>query len=77
MVRRLELLARFPTARHSAWFQQSLRLLESFQTERGTYSFPAGYLPELSAGYYVGGEYMGLKDARRGAKALETVKSGT
>jgi hypothetical protein len=71
VVQRLELLARFPTARHSAWFQQGLRLLESFQTERGTYRFPGGYLPELSAGYFVGGEYMGLEDGRRGAKALE------
>lgn len=36
VIQRLELLARFPTARQTAWFQQGLRLLESFQLPRCT-----------------------------------------
>lgn len=71
IVQRLELLARFPTARQSSWFQQGIQLLETFRTERGTYCFPRPYLLEKDAGYYVGGEYMGLEENRRTVKAVE------
>jgi hypothetical protein len=71
IIQRLELLARFPTAQETAWFRQGMQLLESYQTERGTYTFPSTYLLEKKAGYYVGGEYMGLEDNRRKKTTLE------
>lgn len=71
IVQRLELLAHFPAARQSSWFQQGMELLETFRTERGTYCFPRAYLLEMKTGYYVGGEYMGLEENRRTVKALE------
>jgi len=71
IVQRLELLAHFPAAHQSAWFQAGMRLLETYRTERGTYAFPAAFLKEAKAGYYVGGEYMGLEDIRRTTKTLE------
>jgi hypothetical protein len=48
-----------------------MQILETYQTERGTYNFPSTYLVEMKAGYYVGGEYMGLEDNRRNPKTLE------
>ncbi len=71
IVQRLELLAHFQTARGSTWFQKGLQLLETYRTERGTYRFPSTYLSEGKAGYYVGGEFMGLEDSRRNARVLE------
>ena len=71
IVQRLELLAHFPAARKYPWFQTGMQILEACQTERGTYRFPSTYLVELKAGYYVGGEYMGLEDNRRNPKTLE------
>jgi hypothetical protein len=71
IVQRMELLAHFPPARKSPWFQKGMQILEAYQTERGAYSFPSAYLVEMKAGYYVGGEYMGLEDNRRDSKILE------
>jgi hypothetical protein len=71
IVQRMELLARFPGARHSSWFRQGLQLLEAYRTEQGTYRFPPAYLVEQRSGYYIGGNYMGLEDNRRSPKALE------
>jgi hypothetical protein len=71
IVQRLELLAHFPTARQSPWFQKGMHILESYQKERGTYRFPSTYLVEMKTGYYVGGEYMGLEDNRKNPMALE------
>jgi hypothetical protein len=71
IVQRMELLAHFPAARKSPWFQKGMQILETYQTERGTYNFPSTYLVEMKAGYYVGGEYMGLEDNRRNPKTLE------
>lgn len=71
IVQRMELMAHFTAARRSPWFHKGLQLLETFRTERGTYRFPPGYLREEKAGYYVGGEYMGLEDNRRKAQVLE------
>jgi hypothetical protein len=70
-VQRMELLAHFPMARRSTWFQKGMHLLETYQTEQGTYCFPSTYLLEKKAGYYVGGDYMGLEDNRRKKKSLE------
>jgi hypothetical protein len=71
VIQRLDLLAHFPMALHSIWFQKGMQLLETYQTERGVYCFPSAYLAEKKTGYYVGGEYMGLEDARRNARVLE------
>ena len=71
IVQRMELLAHFPRARQSGWFQRGLQLLEGFRTEKGTYCFPSSYLLEKRDGYYVGGGYMGLEDRRRTKQALE------
>lgn len=71
IVQRLELLAHFPAARTSNWFQEGMRLLETYRTARGTYCFPSTFLMEAKAGYYVGGVYMGLEDNRRTTKTLE------
>jgi hypothetical protein len=71
IVQRLELLAHFPAAHQSGWFQKGMRLLETYRTEQGTYCFPSAFLLEKGAGYYVGGEYMRLEDSRRTAKTLE------
>lgn len=61
---RIQLLAHFPHARQSAWFQESLQFLESFRTSEGRYCFPIEYLHE-SEGYYVTGAGMGLGESRR------------
>jgi hypothetical protein len=71
VVQHLELLAHFPAAWNFSWFQKGMELMETFRTEEGTYCFPAAYLVEMKAGYYVGGEYMGLEEARRNAGVLE------
>ncbi|HIH93795.1 TPA: hypothetical protein HA338_07040 [Methanosarcina acetivorans] len=71
IVQYMELLAHFPAARKSPWFQKRMQILETYQTERGTYCFPSPYLVEKKAGYYVGGAYMGLEDNRRNPKTLE------
>ncbi len=71
IIQRLELLAHFPAARQSAWFQKGMQLLETYRTEQGTYCFPSTFLLEMKTGYYVGGEYMGLEDNRRKTKTLE------
>jgi hypothetical protein len=63
-VQRLELMAHFPRARQSPWFQETMEALETFRTPEGRYSLPAEYLRE-SEGYYVSGYGMGLGENRR------------
>jgi hypothetical protein len=59
-------MAHFPSAREHPWFQQSMRHLESFTTDKGTYIFPNRYLTETkSTGYWVHGSRMGLGENRR------------
>jgi hypothetical protein len=59
-------MAHFPSAREHPWFQQSIRHLESFATDQGTYIFPNRYLTETkSTGYWVHGSRMGLGENRR------------
>jgi hypothetical protein len=70
-VQRLELMAHFAVARRSIWFQDCLRHLSGFQTDRGTYHLPAGYLRESSSGYWVTGAYMRLEENRRVRQSLD------
>ena len=64
LVQRLELMAHFPRARQSPWFQESLQALEGFCTPEGRCRFPVKYLREAE-GYYVSGSGMGLGENRR------------
>ncbi len=67
----LELVARFPGGRRSAWCSLWLRRLEGWTTQDGTYLFPRGLLAERRSGYWVLGSYMGLEENRRSRQALE------
>lgn len=69
-VQRIELMAHFPPAKQSAWFQESLQALEGFGTTEGRYRFPAEYLRE-SEGYYISGYGMGLGENRRKPAGIE------
>ncbi len=69
-VQRLELMAHFPAAHTHPWFQKSLAHLESFRTDEGSYRFPARYLKESPAGYWVSGAYMRLEENRRARETL-------
>ena len=68
---KLELLAPFENARSSVWFRESLELLENQQTQEEYYRFPRKWLPERPSGYWVGGHYMALEDARRKQSAID------
>lgn len=70
LVQRIELMAHFPAARASAWFQNCLVHLEGFRTERGTYCFPSNILIERE-GYYVSGSHMGLGESPRNQSVRE------
>ncbi|MBN2228108.1 MAG: hypothetical protein JW779_00845 [Candidatus Thorarchaeota archaeon] len=67
----LEFMARFPLARVSPWFIDSMEYIESYRTEEDTYSFPRTWLPEKQTGYWVGGFRMGFDDRRSYPKAIE------
>ena len=57
--------------KESQWFENSMKQIEEFRTEEGTYSFPEEWLSECGKGYWIGGEYMAF-DARHGrANAIE------
>lgn len=71
LVLRLELMAHFPAACRSAWFQSARQHLEQFRTPSGTLLFPANCLREKSSGYYVEGAFMGLEGRRRHSTNLE------
>jgi hypothetical protein len=70
-LQRLELMAHFPRAAQSQWFRNSLRHLEGYRTDEGTYRLPARYLREQRSGYYVTGAYMGLGESRRSGRGIE------
>ncbi len=70
----LDTLAPFSCIRKSQWFQSSLKYLEEFRSEEGTYSFPRTWLPEKRRGYWIGGEYMAY-DERKGRKNAVEVES--
>lgn len=67
----LEMMANFKAARESEWFSNSIRFLENYKTNRGTYLFPHAWLPEKKVGYWVGGLHMGLEVNRRTKIAIE------
>jgi hypothetical protein len=69
-VQRLELMAHFPAAIAHRWFQESLAHLESFRSDEDPYRFPAHYLKESPAGYWVSGAYMRLEENRRTRESL-------
>jgi hypothetical protein len=71
LIQRLVLMSNFPSATNHPWFQRSIRNLESYHTNRGTYIFPRAYLNERISGYWVTGAYMGLEENRRKKIALE------
>jgi hypothetical protein len=53
------LMAHFRPARRHPWFRAALNHLDSFRTDRDTWSFPRSYLQERT-GYYVIGAHMRL-----------------
>jgi hypothetical protein len=67
----LELGARFDASRRSEWFQKGLSTLESYRTERGTYCFPPGMLPEKAGNFIYNGSHMGLGGIRRSQRDME------
>jgi hypothetical protein len=69
-IQRLELMAHFPRARQSPWFQESLQSLETYRTSEERYQLPEEYLRE-GEGYYVSGHGMGLGENRRKAASIE------
>ncbi|MHA2395478.1 MAG: hypothetical protein ACXAC0_02140 [Candidatus Thorarchaeota archaeon] len=67
----LDALAPFVCIRKSPWFRNSMRYLEEFRTEKGSYSFPRTWLPEKKRGYWVGGEYMAFDERKGRSNAIE------
>jgi hypothetical protein len=67
----LEALAPFRIIKESQWFQNSMKQIEEFRTEEGTYSFPGEWLPERGKGYWIGGEYMAFDARHDRANAIE------
>ncbi|MHA3964108.1 MAG: hypothetical protein AM325_011290, partial [Candidatus Thorarchaeota archaeon SMTZ1-45] len=64
MLNLLEALAPFTCIRKSQWFQSSMKHLEKFRTEEGTYSFPETCLPEQKKGYWIRGEFMAFDERK-------------
>jgi hypothetical protein len=67
----MDALAPFICIRESLWFQNSMKSLEEYRTEHGTYSFPRTWLPEKKRGYWVGGEYMAFDQRKGRPNAIE------
>ena len=66
----LDLVSRYPGAAQIPWFQKAIQHLEQYKLAKGTYCFPALYLPEKNGGYYLySGAMMGLGE--RGKRRLE------
>jgi hypothetical protein len=71
LVQHMELMAHFPAAQESRWFQSGLRHLEWYRTGKSSYSFPVHYLRDQPTGYYVNGACMSLGENRRLRRGLE------
>lgn len=69
VLHRMELLAGFPIAVRSEWFQRHLALLMTYQTDEGLFVLPKAALREKE-GYWVLGSHMGLGENRRKKQAL-------
>ncbi len=67
----LELMAKFPLAHETEWFQRSLKYLRTFETDFGTYIFPRGWLSEKKTSYWVGGTRMMFDERKGNRHALE------
>ncbi len=67
----LDTLAPFTCIRGSQWFQDSMKSLEEYRRDNGTYSFPRTWLPEKKRGYWVGGEYMAFDERKGKPNAIE------
>lgn len=70
----LDTLSPFTCIRKSQWFQNSMKYLEEYRTDEGTYSFPRTWLPEKRSGYWIGGEYMAY-DERKGKPNVIEIES--
>jgi hypothetical protein len=70
-LQRLQWFSSFPFARTHPWFQTALAHLQTFQNAPGWYRFPASYLPEKPAGYWVTAAYCAFEPGRRAAEAME------
>lgn len=70
-IQRLLWLRRFPSARAHTWFQNTLSHLQNFKTAGGWFRFPANYLPEKQAGYWVSAAYCALEPGRRLSAQIE------
>jgi hypothetical protein len=65
-------MARFPDASAHPWFRNSMQHLMRFKSDRGTFIFPAPYLPEArNRGYWINGDRMGLGENRRNPRWCE------
>ena len=64
VLHRMELLAAFPIAWESQWFQKGLALLDLYQDETGMYVLPKTALWEKEACWLLG-NHMGLGENRR------------
>lgn len=67
---RLELMAHFPNAVKSGWFERGLIHFENFRTEKGTYIFPKEYLLEKES-VWVLGTHMSLGENRKNKQFVE------
>lgn len=64
IVWQMELMSHFEKARDTAWFQNNLMHLKSFERD-GICEFPTEYLQEARNKYYVNGCHMGLGEDRK------------
>ncbi len=71
LVQRVALMSGFPSARKHSWFRESIKHLDAFKTERGTYVLPKRYITESESGYWVSGQRMGLGENRRKTLSYE------
>jgi len=67
----LDALAPFTCIKKSQWFQNSMKFLEKYRNESGTYSFPRSWVPEKKSGYWIMGEYMAFDERRGQTNAIE------
>ncbi|TFG31695.1 hypothetical protein EU528_05395 [Candidatus Thorarchaeota archaeon] len=67
----LEFISKFRIACESDWFRRSMDYIESFRTDRETYIFPRGWLPEKRTGYWVGGTRMMFDERKGNPTAIE------
>ncbi len=67
----MEMLTPFKEVQKSEWFSESLKILDSFRTDRGTYLFPESWLHEKDHGYWIHGDFMAMECSDRFEIVLE------